>query len=353
MAAFTVFTYSRLRTVRRSARQSAHCTRRSPDRRRRKQRMVHALTGLKSRVFAPLLVCLLLPAGTVAAQQVLYVGNDNSPGGVQQFTLPISGSSTPNFTFAANNTTSVAVNAAGSVAIGDFLGNLQFSTAPISGASTPSASFANGAGPNTGALLFNPAGDLFASTFGATVNRFTAPFTNASVPSQPITAVGLTASSGLALDASQNLYVGDSGGPGSSIFVFAPPYTAFTVHTPAVAGAAYRKIAISGSQLFVANVNPGNGSVDVYNLPLTNASAPAFSITTGVNAPEAVTFDAGGNLHVGNLGGSNVLVYSGPFSAGSAPVTTMPDAVNIFGISIGPGSAGPVPAFWIAGLVAL
>jgi hypothetical protein len=317
--------------------------------------MAHSLAGLKSRVFVLLLIFLLLPAGTVAAQQVLYVGNDNTPGGIQQYTLPITGSSTPNFTFAANNTTSVAVNASGSVAIGDFTGQLQFFAAPISGASTPSATFANGAGTNTGALLFNPGGDLFASTVGATVNRFTAPFTNASVPSQTITTAGLTASTGLAMDASQNLYVADSGAPGGSIFVFAPPYTASSVHTPAVATAAYRKIAISGSQLFVANVNPGNGSVDVYNLPLTNASAPAFSITTAVNTPEAVAFDAGGNLHVGNLAGTNVTVYSAPFSAASAPVTTMPDAgVSIFGIAIGPGSgSAPVPAFGITGLIAL
>jgi hypothetical protein len=224
--------------------------------------------------------------------------------------------------------------------------------------STPSASFTNGAGPNTGALLFNPAGDLFASTFGATVNRFTAPFTNASVPSQAITAVGLTASAGLAMDGSQNLYVADSGAPGGSIFVFAPPYTASSVHTPAVAGAAYRKIAISGSQLFVANVNPGTGSIDVYNLPLTNASSPAFSITTGVDTPEAVAIDAGGKLHVGNLGSvaSSVAVYNSPFSGASAPVTTMPITASpfaIFGIAIGPVSAGPVPALGMAGLIAL
>jgi len=318
--------------------------------------MAHALAGLKARVVAPLLVCLLLAAGTVAAQQVLYVGNDNTPGGIQQYTLPITGSSTPNFTFAANNTTAVAVAPSGGVAIGDFSGNLQIFAAPLSSASTPYATFANGAGSNTGALLFNPQGDLFASTTGTTVNHFIGPFTNASVPTQIITTAGLTAATGLAMapNASQSLYVADSGAAGGSIFYFPAPYTTSTVHTPAIAGTAYRKIAISGGQLFAASVTPGNGHIDVYDLPLTNASVPAFAITTGLNTPEAVDFDAGGRLFVGNLGGSNVLVYSTTFSAGSAPGTTMPDAVNIFGIAIGPISAGgPVPALGLMGMIAL
>jgi hypothetical protein len=314
----------------------------------------------RPRVLAAIFAAAILPAGTLLAQQVLYVGNDNPSGGVQQYTLPISPSSTPNFTFAASNTVSVGVDGSGNVAIGDFTGNLKFFTAPISGASTPAASFVNGAGPNTGQIIFNPAGQMFASTFGAAVNRFTPPFTNATTPSQSITAVGLTASAGIVFDSSQNLYVANSSGPGSNLFVFAPPYTSASVITPAASGTAYRKIAISGSQLFAASVSPGVGKVDVYNLPLTNASTPAFSITSGIDTPEGLAVDASGRLHVGNLGSvsGSVVVYTGPFSAASVPTTTLPFAsgFSIFGIAIGVTSAavsGAVPALGMTGLIAL
>lgn len=315
---------------------------------------------LRSRVLGAILAAAILPAGTLLAQQVLYAGNDNPSGGVQQYTLPISPSSTPNFTFAASNTVSVGVDGSGNVAIGDFTGNLKFFSAPISGASTPAASFVNGAGPNTGQIIFNPAGEMFASTFGTAVNRFTPPFTNATTPSQSITAVGLTAAAGIVFDSAQNLYVANSAGPGSNLFVFAPPYTSASVITPSAAGTAYRKIAISGSQLFAASVAPGVGRVDVYTLPLTNASTPAFSITSGMDTPEGLAFDASGRLHVGNLGAANgsVVVYTGPFSAASVPTTTLPFApgFSLFGIAIGVTSAavsGAVPALGMTGLIAL
>jgi hypothetical protein len=118
-------------------------------------------------------------------------------------------------------------------------------------------------------------------------------------------------------------------------------------------------MAINGSQLFVDSVSPGSGRVDVYTLPLTNASTPAFSITSGIDTPEAVAFDASGRLHIGNLGSVNgsVVVYTGPFSAASVPTTTLPFAspFAIFGIAIGGTSAvpGAVPALGMAGLIAL
>src|SRR5258708_16246333 len=80
------------------------------------------------------------------AQQFLYVGNDNSPGGTQRYTLPISASSTPSFTVVSNNVVSMAQDAAGNLAVGDNVGQLKFFPAPLSGASTASATFADGAG---------------------------------------------------------------------------------------------------------------------------------------------------------------------------------------------------------------
>jgi hypothetical protein len=76
----------------------------------------------------------ILPA---AAQQHLYVGDDNVAGGVQQYTIPVSNASTPNFKVAANSVLSMAINAAGGMAVGELGGNLQFFNAPLSGASVP------------------------------------------------------------------------------------------------------------------------------------------------------------------------------------------------------------------------
>lgn len=99
---------------------------------------------------------------------------------------------------------------------------------------------------------------------------------------------------------------------------------------------------MSATQLFAANVAGGTGRVDVYNLPITAASVPVFSLTTGVNTPEGLDVDAAGNLYVGNLSNATVTVYNAPITAGSVP--SVSNQVNagafaIFGIAIGGAAA--------------
>jgi len=266
-------------------------------------------------------------------QQHLYVGNDNSPGHILQYTLPITSASTPVATIAANNITGLAVDADGNLAAGDNAGHLSIFSAPLTSASTASATFNNGSATNDGQLLFNEAGDLFATTVATSVNLFTPPFSSASTVSQTITAAGITSAIGAVLDTSGNLIVTN----GNNLAVFAPPFTAAPTMTPAVTGAFYRKIAISNSQLFVARVD-GAGGIDVYNLPLTSASAPLFKMTN-VSIPEAVAFDSSGNLYVGNDGDATIRVFSPPFAAASTPSVTLavgaPASFAVFGIAIG------------------
>jgi hypothetical protein len=274
----------------------------------------------------------------VVVVQHLYVGNDNTPGTVQVYTLPITAASTAAFSFASNNVVSVGIDASGNAAVGDNAGNLKFFAAPLSAASTPAAAFTNGAASNNGQITFTSAGDFFVANVSTNVNMFTHPFTNASVPSSTTTGAGLTAAIGTALDSSGNLYVSNSGGAGSNLYVFASPYTgAPTVTTPVVAATAYRKMSGSGSVGYVCSVAGATGRVDAYNLPLTAASVPAFAITTGINLPEAISFDASGNMYVGNLGNSTITVYTPPFSAASAPAVTLtiPGTFAIFGMAIG------------------
>jgi 6-phosphogluconolactonase len=272
--------------------------------------------------------------------QHLYVGNDNTPGGIKSYAVPLAAASaTPFFTIASNNVVAVALDASGNLAVGDNGGHLTYFTQPLSAASTPSATFNNGTPSNNGQLVFAADGRLFAPTVSNKINVFTPPFSNSTTPSSSITHASLSSAIGLAFDSSSNLYVSNASGGGSNIFVYAPPYTGAPIITPLTNGTAYRKMVISGGQVFVDSVAGGAGRVDVYILPLTTSSAPAFSITRGVNTPEGAAVDAQGNVYIGNLSDATIAVYTPPFSAASIPSTTLyiaPNPFAIFGIAIGP-----------------
>lgn len=291
------------------------------------------------------------PAPIVVAQH-LYVGDNGIPGSVQVYTLPITAASTAAFSFASDNVVAVTIDANGNAAVLDNTGNLKFFTAPLSAASTPAAVFTNGSATNNGSISFLSTGDFFVGSASNRVNRFNAPFTNASTPAAFVTDASMVAAYGTAVDASQNLYIANArtgtaatcstgAQTCSTLLVYAPPYTGTPTITPKVTSSQYRKMAGSGSVLYVCSVagsvSGPTGRVDAYNLPLTAASVPAFAITTGVNVPASIAFDASGNMYVGNFGNSTVTVYAPPFSAASAPSVTLtfPGTFSIFGIAIG------------------
>jgi hypothetical protein len=290
----------------------------------------------------------------------LYVGNDNAGGPVLQFNLPLTASTTSNFAIISNNVVTVGVDANGNLAVGDNAGNLQFFTAPLSGASVPAAAFKNGAASNNGNASFLNTGDFWAATVSNRVNRFNSPFSNASVPAAFVTDAGMVSDIGTAIDAAQNLYIANAGtgnaaacagtsspggGCGSNLYVYAPPYSGAPVITPSVinypfgsASTAYRKIAVNATRLYAASVANAPGRVDVYNLPITAASTPAFNLQSGVNTPEGLALDPAGNLYIGNLSDATVTVYTAPITASSVPsliykVST--GAFAIFGIAVG------------------
>jgi len=278
----------------------------------------------------------------------LYAGNDNTPGGVLQFTLPLTAGEASNFAVATNNTVTVTPDGSGNMAVGDNAGHITYFTSPLGSTSTASATFNNGAASNNGQFAFSTAGSMYAATVASSVNVFARPLTNASTPSQNITAAGLVSVIGLAFDSAQNLYVSNAGagtaitcssgaGTCSNLAVFAPPYTGAPIFSTNVASTAYRKIGLSSTQLFAANV-AGAGGIDVYNLPITAASAPAFRIADA-QTPEGITVDTNGNLYAGNLSNATVTVYAPPLSAASAPTVTLTvsaGAFSLFGIAIGP-----------------
>lgn len=305
--------------------------------------MISADLRLASLVFvASLAACGGGGGGGGSAPQHLYVGdNAASPGSTlfAQYILPVASTSTPAVSVpsaaAALNAMSLAVDGSGNVVTGSSNGHLSVFKPPFTALSTSSAQFLNGASPvNTGQLAFGPDGKLYASDGSVNVNIFNTPLSGTTTASSSVTDPSLTATRGVAFDGSGNLYVSNDAGSGSTLSVFAPPYTgAAKAVTTLVSTIAYRKIAVSGNRLFVGDVGTAS-QIDVYSLPLSSSSTPAFSITS-VDRPEALSFDGGGNLYVGNLGGT-VMVFAPPFSASSTPSVTFTPPVNqLFGIVVG------------------
>jgi hypothetical protein len=280
------------------------------------------------------------PSGT----QHLYV--DGTQGHVLQFALPISGSS-PSATLSlptASIVTAVAVDSTGNLAVGAFGGSISIFKGPITGSGSASATFQNGTSTFVDNLAFNSAGDLFATTNSNTINVFTHPLTSASTPSQVITSANLTTSVGVVLDSANNLIVSNSPSlAGSNLLVYAPPYTGLPIATAAVPASSYRQMAISGTQLFVVASQVSASRIDVYNLPITAASAPAFFIGTGLFggsvSGNGVAVDSSGNLYAGlsgNLGTTDsggIRIYVPPFSGASAPNV----ANGVFGVTLAIG----------------
>jgi hypothetical protein len=282
-----------------------------------------------------------LPPGPPPGTQHLYT--NGTTGHALQFPLPLTGSA-PSATLSlptASDVSAVAVDSAGNVAVGAVNGSISIFNGPIIGSSSASATFKNGTSTFVDTLAFNSVGDLFATSFTNQINVFTHPLTSASTPSQVITSANLTSAFGVALDSANNLIVSNSPTPaGSNLLVYAPPYTGLPIATAVVPAASYRQMAISGTQLFVVNSQVSLSKIEVYNLPITAASAPAFLISNGLFggsvSGSGVALDSSGNLYAGlsgNLGTTDsggVRLYIPPFSGASAPnVTTGVFAVTM------------------------
>ena len=282
--------------------------------------------------------------GPPPATQHLYI--NGTTGHALQFALPLTGS-TPTATLSlptASDVGAVAVDSAGNVAVGALGGSISIFNGPITGSASASATFKNGTATSVDQMVFNSAGDLFATSFTNQINVFTHPLTSASTPSQVITSANLTSAFGVALDSANNLIISNSPNPaGSNLLVYAPPYTGLPIATAVVPAASYRQMAISGTQLFVVNSLVSGSKIDVYNLPITAASAPAFLISNGLFggsvSASGVAVDSSGNLYAGlsgNLGTTDsggVRIYVPPFSGASAPNVT--NGVFAFTLAVG------------------
>jgi hypothetical protein len=159
----------------------------------------------------------------------LYVGNDTTTGGIARYTLPLTSTSTIDFTIALPLDFDVAFDASGNLITDDSSGHLAIFTPPLTATSTSVAAFKNGTATAGGQVVITPAGTLIASAQTTALNVFTPPFSNASVPTSSITNAAIAIGLGVALDASANLYVSNPASAGSTLLMFPPPYASATV----------------------------------------------------------------------------------------------------------------------------
>jgi hypothetical protein len=250
-----------------------------------------------------------------------YVANDggNAAGNLAVYSPTVSSASAPLATLNhVPGPFGVAVNG-NTVVIADNIGGLEAFNGPITSTSTPYAYFDDGT--NGGFLGFDSFGHLFFATQTNAVDVFAPPFSNASVPAQHITTPFQVL--GMAIDGSDNLYIGQEGG--AQIAVLAQPYTGTptTVTLPGSSPQVYG-LAVNGNRLYAADFN--NKVVYAYSLPLSAASTPLFGIPTNT-FPTGITLDANGNLYV-SQNGSSIDVYQAPLSASSTPAYALTNGVT-------------------------
>jgi hypothetical protein len=270
------------------------------------------------------------PLPTRPPDQYLYVGS--SPSQVLQYTLPITSTSAPTATLPISSE-DFAVDWSGDLVTVN-AGELMLFPAPITSSSTATATFAIGGGP----LLFNSAGDLvLTSGSPAGFYVYSPPFSSSTTASQFISNANVGDSA--AMDTAGNIFASfgvltRASGVGGYVGVFAPPYTGTPIVTPMLYNTTYGGIALSSTQLFVFDSNSEAGSIDVYDLPLTPTSVPAFTILPGYQ-PVSIAVDTSGNLYVGNFLGNRIQVFTPPFSASSTPSVTLPINFMVSKLAVG------------------
>ena len=210
----------------------------------------------------------------------VFVANAGSPGSVSLYAPPYT-SAPVSITNGVSEPYAVAVDANNNLYVGNY-GNslvLEFSP-PYTGAPV---SVALSSAPT--ALLV--AGSKLFVGENADVDVFTLPVNGASTPAVTISS-GIADAYGLALDSSNDLFVSNENGGGSS-----------------------------------------TGTVEEFKAPLSGGESPSATISFPLGsgytsyAPYGIAFDAAGNLYVSNAeGGSNeggLLEFSPPFSNTSTP----------------------------------
>ena len=260
-------------------------------------------------------VCSLASAMTAKVTPMAMVANMNG-GTVDGYTLPLTSSTqSPAVTVPLTSAFLLAEDASGNV----FAANYGVPTTVLE--ISPPYTAATVTNVLGGADAYQeavaPNGDLALANTGGTVggSLYTPPYTG--VPTGINN--GLNGPSGVAFDASNNVYFGNNA---TTVSMIAPPYngSATTVNTLQIP----LSLTISGNTLFVGE----NTNIDVFSLPLTASSTPIASLNSGVFNPYRTTVDASGNLWVANESGGSqnkgsIEEFTKPFSSAETPAVTI------------------------------
>jgi len=196
---------------------------------------------------------------------------------------------------------------------------------PLTNTSTPVATFGTSAG---GFMAFDPNGNLWATSQNAVVVEYVPPFTNSTVESNGLTD-GITDSYGIAFDSGGDMFISNADSSGTIVMYPAPYTTLGTTITVPDTNPGLHGLAVSGSQLFVADTR--NNRILVYNLPL-GGNVPSVTFTT--TAPLGLTVDTHGNLYITEQGHDKIDVFTPPFSNSSSPARSITSGLSgAFGLS--------------------
>jgi hypothetical protein len=210
---------------------------------------------------------------------------------------------------------------------------LQFSTS-ASGAATPVSTIANLNVTSLAFLAVDGTGDIYTTategTTGTSILEFPVNSSNNAQPTRSIpfnTTTGLTAMSGLAVDAAGDIYASNTTG-GVSIFIdtatgSVPPTS--TVNTTSGAGPQATAVDPSGN-LYIATATPTNSTpiapIEVFAAGATTPSRTlSGALTTlAIGSPQGLATDSADNLYVANVvsGVSSILIFE-PTATGNTP----------------------------------
>jgi hypothetical protein len=210
---------------------------------------------------------------------------------------------------------------------------LQFATS-ATGVATPVSTIANLNVTSLGFLAVDGTGNIYTSategTTGTSLLEFPVDSSNNAQPIRSIpfnTTSGLTAASGLAVDATGDIYISNTTGGVSEFSSTATGSVAPTLTVNTTSGAGPQATAVDPSgNLYIAVATPTNSSpIPPIQIFPTGATNPSHTLsgaltTLASGSPQGLATDPAGNLYVANVvsGVSSILVFE-PSDTGNTP----------------------------------
>lgn len=270
------------------------------------------------------------PTSTPATMGNLYVA-DYGAHLTDAFALPAASGATP-FASIAGTTGSpygIAENPqAGIVAVEDDSGHVNIYKTPLTSGSTATATISLGAS-SAGMLAFDTSGNLYVGTGTANVAEYAPPFSSSSTPAKSY-AVG-DHTMAVAFDVGGTMYVSNYGS-GNIEAVSMPGGTVSAAVTPP-ASTSVGGLAVYNNKLYA--VDESNNAVVAYDLPLASAATPS-AVYKVSGFPQAIVFDADGEMLLSNVSGASVDFYDPPFTSAMTPAFSLTGLTAPEQLIIGP-----------------